>query len=74
MNRPTQINPLIIETNEEQKLNEQAMRDSKKRKELRTKSLRKHTPDVEETKVIHKMWQEQVLWHGRICLTVLWMG
>lgn len=54
----------MVETEEERRLFERAEIDSKKRKELRNKSVRKHTPDVEETQLIHKLWQNQVLWHG----------
>lgn len=62
--RAVQINPLVVETEEERRIFERSESDSKKRKELRNKSVRKHTPDAEETQIIHRLWQKQVLWHG----------
>jgi acyl-coenzyme A thioesterase 9 len=43
-------------------LYDDAERSSRARKELRNKSLKKHTPDAEESKVIHALWQKQVTW------------
>ncbi|KAF2673716.1 Thioesterase/thiol ester dehydrase-isomerase [Microthyrium microscopicum] len=61
--KPTAINPLKIETAEEKKIFDEAERNSKKRKELRSKTLRKYTPDADEGKTIHSLWQKQVQWH-----------
>jgi acyl-coenzyme A thioesterase 9 len=62
--KPVHINPLIVETAEERTINELASKESERRKVLRKKSLLKHTPDAEETGIIHKLWQKQIQWHG----------
>jgi acyl-coenzyme A thioesterase 9 len=63
--KPVQINPLIVESPEERTINELASKESERRKALRKKSLLKHTPDAEETGMIHKLWQKQIQWHGK---------
>jgi acyl-coenzyme A thioesterase 9 len=63
--KPVKINPLIVETPEERTVNELASKESDRRKELRKKSLLKHTPNAEETGIIHKLWQKQIQWHGK---------
>lgn len=54
---------MILDTTEEKKLHDEAQQSSITRKHLRNTSLRKHTPDLDETKIIHSLWRKQVLWH-----------
>ncbi|KAK8237193.1 HotDog domain-containing protein [Phyllosticta capitalensis] len=61
--KPVNVNPLHVETEEEKRLFAQGEENSKRRKELKTKSLIKHTPNDEESDIIHAMWQKQLQWH-----------
>lgn len=63
--RPVPISPVKVETEEERRLFERGERNSKERKELGKMSLMKHTPNVEESDLIHAMWQRQLQYHGR---------
>jgi acyl-coenzyme A thioesterase 9 len=63
--RSTPINPLIVETPEEKRLFAEGERNSKQRKELGKHSLKKHTPNDEESDIIHALWQKQLEWHGK---------
>jgi acyl-coenzyme A thioesterase 9 len=62
--KPVPINPIIAETPEERRLFQFGEQNSKNRKALGTKSLIKHTPNDEESDVIHALWQKQLKWHG----------
>ncbi|KAK7555762.1 HotDog domain-containing protein [Phyllosticta citricarpa] len=61
--KPVDVNPLLIETEEEKAFFARGEENSKRRKELKTKSLIKHTPNDEESDIIHAMWQKQLQWH-----------
>lgn len=63
--RPVPISPVKVETEEERRLFERGERNSKERKELGKTSLMKHTPNDEESDLIHAMWQRQLQYHGR---------
>ena len=62
--RPVPISALIVETPEEHRLFEEGERNSKHRKEFGKISLAKHTPNDEESDIIHALWQKQLQWHG----------
>ena len=64
--RPVKIKPLLLETEEERKLYEAGERNSKRKKELGKTSLLKHTPNDEESDLIHALWQKQLQWHGKL--------
>jgi acyl-coenzyme A thioesterase 9 len=57
------IPPVIAETSEEKKLYAAGEQNSKYKKDLSKMSLLKHTPNDEESDLIHSLWQKQVLWH-----------
>jgi acyl-coenzyme A thioesterase 9 len=57
------INPLVVETAEEKRLYAAGELNSKYKKDLGKVSLLKHTPNDEESDLIHSLWQKQVLWH-----------
>ncbi|RDI76475.1 hypothetical protein Vi05172_g13517 [Venturia inaequalis] len=61
--KPVNINPLIVETEEERRLYKAGERNSKQKKELGKVSLLKQTPNDEESDIIHALWQKQVQWH-----------
>ncbi|KAL2355627.1 HotDog domain-containing protein [Cryomyces antarcticus] len=61
--KPVPINPVKVETEEERQLFEQGEANSKHRKELSQTSLMKHTPNDEESDLIHAMWQRQLHYH-----------
>lgn len=56
--KPVPVNPLIIETEEEKRLFALGEANAKARKEQGQTSLAKHTPNDEESDLIHAMWQE----------------
>ncbi|KAF2142427.1 uncharacterized protein K452DRAFT_326341 [Aplosporella prunicola CBS 121167] len=58
--RPVNVNPVIVETEDEKRLFAIGEENSKHRKELKTKSLTKHTPDNLESDLIHALWQQQL--------------
>jgi acyl-coenzyme A thioesterase 9 len=62
--RPVNVNPLIVETQEEKRLYALGERNSKIRKERRDTSLLKHTPNDLESDLIHAFWQKQLQYHG----------
>ena len=66
-NRPVNINPILAETDEERHLYERGERNSKQRKEASRVSLIKHTPNDEESDLIHAMWKTELQYHG-MCL------
>jgi acyl-coenzyme A thioesterase 9 len=61
--KPVPINPLIVETEEEKRLYSAGQLNSKHKKELGKVSLLKHTPNDEESDLIHALWQKQIQWH-----------
>ena len=61
--KPVPINPLIVETPEEQKLFDAGEKNSKYKKDLSKVSLLKHTPNDEESDLIHSLGQKQIAWH-----------
>lgn len=61
--KPVPINPLVIETDEERKRHEAGELNSRHKKELGKMSLLKHTPNDEESDLIHALWQKQIQWH-----------
>lgn len=66
--RPVNVNRLIAETPEEQRLFALGQRNSVIRKERRDTSLLKHTPNDLESDLIHAFWQKQIQYHGRSCV------
>src|SRR6266480_1681444 len=62
--KPVPINPVVVETPEEHRLFQLGEQNSKHRKALGRKSLIKHTPNDEESDLIHALWQKQLRWHG----------
>jgi acyl-coenzyme A thioesterase 9 len=62
--KPVNINPVIVETEEEKRLFARGEKNSQKRKDLAQKALIKHTPNDEESDLIHAMWQKQLSFHG----------
>ena len=62
--KPVPINPIIAETPEEKRLYNLGEENSKCRKELGQRSLSKHTPNDEESDLIHALWHKQLQWHG----------
>lgn len=76
MDRPVPVSPLIVETPEQQQLYEEGERNSMRRKEEGKLTLLKHTPNDEESDLIHALWQKQVQWHGMrapILILNLWL-
>jgi acyl-coenzyme A thioesterase 9 len=61
--KPVPINPIIVETEEEKRLHEAGELNSKHKKEFGKVSLLKHTPNDEESDLIHALWQKQIQWH-----------
>lgn len=62
--RPVSVNPVIVETEEEKRLFAMGERNSAIRKEQGKTSLVKHTPNDDESDLIHAIWQKQVTYHG----------
>ena len=58
------INPVLVETAEEEKMFRRGERNSKIRKEMSKVALIKHTPNDEESDLIHAMWQRELQYHG----------
>lgn len=61
--KPAPVNPLIIETAEEKRLYAIGERNSALRKQQGQTSLFKHTPNDEESDLIHAIWQKQIIYH-----------
>ncbi|KAJ5035287.1 HotDog domain-containing protein [Bipolaris maydis] len=61
--KPVNVNPLKIETPEEQRIYDLGERNSRVRKERRETSLLKHTPNDLESDLIHAFWQKQLQYH-----------
>lgn len=64
------INPVLVETAEEEKMFRRGERNSKIRKEMSKVALIKHTPNDEESDLIHAMWQRELQYHGS-CTCIL---
>ena len=68
--KPVPINPIIAETPKERRLFELGKQNSMNRKVLGRRSLIKHTPNDEESDLIHALWQKQLRWHGSsLCIS-----
>lgn len=52
--------PLIVETEEEQRLYKKGEENSKAKKALRTRSLLEKAPDDEESNLIHSIWTKEM--------------
>jgi acyl-coenzyme A thioesterase 9 len=63
LHRPVPVNPLIVETPEEKRLFALGEHNSKIRKERNQNALIKHTPNDEESDLIHAYWQQQLKYH-----------
>jgi acyl-coenzyme A thioesterase 9 len=61
--KSVEINPLIVETEDEKRLYAAGEKNSKYKKEVGGTSLLKHTPNDEESDLIHSLWRKQVVWH-----------
>lgn len=61
--RPVNIPAIEAETPEEQELIEEGKKNSAHRKELKSRSLLKQTPNDEESDLVHAMWQRQLRYH-----------
>ncbi|KAF2461614.1 HotDog domain-containing protein [Lineolata rhizophorae] len=61
--RAVNVNPLIIETEEEHKLFQRGERNSRHRKNLSKTTLFKHTPNDLESDLIHEIWKRQLEYH-----------
>ncbi|KAF2740676.1 Thioesterase/thiol ester dehydrase-isomerase [Polyplosphaeria fusca] len=61
--KPVPVNPLTVETPEERRLYELGERNSQVRKDLVKTALIKHTPNDEESDLIHAYWQKQLRYH-----------
>jgi len=57
------INPVIVETPEEKRVYAIGEKNSQRRKETGKTSLIKHTPNDEESDIIHAIWQRQLQYH-----------
>lgn len=61
--KPTKIPPVEPETDEEKNLFAQGEKNSAHRKKLTSRSLLTHTPDDQESDLIHSLWQRQLQYH-----------
>lgn len=61
--KPVPVNPLIVENDEEKRLYAIGERNSARRKQQGQTSLFRHTPNDEESDLIHAIWQKQVIYH-----------
>ncbi len=61
--KPVNISAVRTDTEEEKRLFADGEKNSKRRKELSTRSLLKQTPDDEESDLIHAIWQRQLQYH-----------
>ena len=63
--KPVAISPIELETEEEKRLFGLGQKNSNDKKALAKKTLRKQTPNDEESDLIHAMWLKQLEYHGR---------
>ena len=61
--RPVNIPSIVPETEEEHRLYDQGKVNSAHRKELKSRSLLKQTPNDQESDLIHALWQRQLRYH-----------
>ena len=59
------MNPLKIETAEEQRLFNEGQKNYDLRKKIAQTALRKQTPNDEESDLIHALWLQQLDYHGK---------
>ena len=62
--RPVAIPPLKIDTPEEQRLFDLGEKNYRAKKALAKTTLRKQTPNDQESDLIHAMWLKQLEYHG----------
>ena len=62
--KPVNINPLQIDTDEERRLFQLGERNYKEKRARAKTTLRKETPNDEESDLIHAMWLKQLEYHG----------
>lgn len=61
--KPVAISPIELETEEEKRLFDLGQKNSNEKKALAKKTLRKQTPNDEESDLIHAMWLKQLEYH-----------
>lgn len=61
--KATEVSQVIAETEEERGLLAEGETNNAKRKDRVKASLLKHTPNDEESDLIHAIWQKQIQWH-----------
>ena len=61
--KPVPVNPLVVETADEQRLFARGERNSQQRKQRAQTALTKHTPDDAESDLIHAYWLRQLQYH-----------
>ena len=64
--KPVPISPIKLETAEEKRLFALGEKNSKEKKALATKALRKQTPNKEESDLIHETWLQQIKYQGTV--------
>lgn len=65
---PVAIAPLKVDTPEERRLFDLGEKNYNAKKALAKTTLRKQTPNDQESDLIHAMWLKQLEFHGKICL------
>ena len=65
--KPVAIAPLRVETPEERRLFDLGEKNYNAKKALAKTTLRKQTPNDQESDLIHAMWLKQLEFHGKIC-------
>ena len=63
--KPVALCPIKLETEEERRLFARGEKNSFEKKALARKTLRKQTPNDEESDLIHAMWLKQLEYHGK---------
>lgn len=63
--KPVAICPIKLETAEERRLFALGEKNSNEKKAMAKKTLRKQTPNDEESDLIHAMWLKQLEYHGQ---------
>ena len=62
--KPVAISPIEVETAEERRLFDLGEKNHRAKKALAKTTLRKQTPNDEESDLIHAMWLKQLEYHG----------
>lgn len=63
--RPVKISPVLVETSEEKRLFTLGEKNYNAKKALAETTLRKQTPNDQESDLIHAMWLRQLDYHGQ---------